>query len=321
MMTEWVPVGQTVNQTYYLSVLVTLRELVCKKWPELWKNNSWILHQDKAPAHNALSVKLYLADKCTPVFEHAPYSPDLAQCDFFLFPKIKSALKGTRFESMEAVKQKTAELLKTLTKEDFQHCFDQWKKRMGRYVGCDAINVPVDVDTMVQQLPHQLDDDQSFNVNIKKTMIHESTYQSSVVIKSVVKAWLQFLLVQSLCEHYKITVHLVSFHANIITSCGANAIGDDPIKHLQCNRSAQELEVLLVRQNLAISETWMEDSMPVNVPGFDLRSSYNTTKHRQIVQLNHHQIAKTVELPYIPTSIPSLIVIELTLTVRKLTWE
>ncbi|GFV41538.1 mariner Mos1 transposase [Trichonephila clavipes] len=78
------------------------------------ENNSWILHQDKAPAHNALSVKRYLADKRTPVLEHVPY-------DFFLFPKIKSALKGTRFESMEVVKQKTAELLKALTKEDFQH--------------------------------------------------------------------------------------------------------------------------------------------------------------------------------------------------------
>ncbi|GFW22482.1 putative mariner transposase [Trichonephila clavipes] len=89
---------------------------------------------DKAPAHNALSVKRYLADKHTPVLEHAPYSPDLVPCDLFLFPKIKSALKGTRFESMEAVKQKTAELLKALTKEDFQHCFDQWKKRMERSV-------------------------------------------------------------------------------------------------------------------------------------------------------------------------------------------
>ncbi|GFU31177.1 putative mariner transposase [Trichonephila clavipes] len=126
VMTEWVPEGQTVNQTYYLSVLVTLRERVCKKWPELWKNNSCILHQDKTPIHNALSVKRYLTDKRILVLEHAPYAPDLAPCDFF-FPKIKSALKGTRFESMEAVKQKTAELLKALTKEDFQHCFDQWK--------------------------------------------------------------------------------------------------------------------------------------------------------------------------------------------------
>ncbi|KAG5320522.1 MOS1T transposase, partial [Acromyrmex heyeri] len=93
-----------------------------------------ILHQDNAPAHNALSVKRYLATRGTPVLEHAPYSPDLAPCDFFLFPKIKSALKGTRFESMEEVKRKSAELLNALTKEDFQHCFDQWKKRMERCV-------------------------------------------------------------------------------------------------------------------------------------------------------------------------------------------
>ncbi|GFU56886.1 hypothetical protein TNCV_2437651 [Trichonephila clavipes] len=33
---------------------------------------------------------------------------------------------------MEAVKQKTAQLLKALTKEDFQHCFDQWEKREAR---------------------------------------------------------------------------------------------------------------------------------------------------------------------------------------------
>ncbi|KAG5321400.1 MOS1T transposase, partial [Pseudoatta argentina] len=86
-----------------------------------------------APVHNALSVN-YLAARGTPVLEHAPYSPDLAPCDFFLFPKIKSALKGTRFESMEEVKRKSAELLNALTKEDFHHCFDQWKKRMERCV-------------------------------------------------------------------------------------------------------------------------------------------------------------------------------------------
>lgn len=35
---------------------------------------------------------------------------------------------------MEAVKQKTAEVLKTITKEKFQHCFEQWKKHMALYV-------------------------------------------------------------------------------------------------------------------------------------------------------------------------------------------
>ncbi|GFW75424.1 hypothetical protein TNCV_4426081 [Trichonephila clavipes] len=52
-------------------------------------------------------------------------------------------------------------------------------------------------------------------------------------------------------------------------------------------------EVLLVRQNLAISKTWMEDSMPVNVPGFDLRSSYNTTKCRQIATTSSVVVASS----------------------------
>ncbi|GFW89845.1 hypothetical protein TNCV_2425021 [Trichonephila clavipes] len=49
------------------------------------------------------------------------------------------------------------------------------------YVGYDAINVPVDVETMVQQLPRQLDNDQAFSVNTKNNKIHESTYLRGLV--------------------------------------------------------------------------------------------------------------------------------------------
>jgi len=51
----------------------------------------------------------------------------------FLFPKIKSVLKGTRFVSVDAVKAKATQLLNSLTQEDLQHGFQQWKIRMGRY--------------------------------------------------------------------------------------------------------------------------------------------------------------------------------------------
>jgi len=64
--------------------------------------------------------------------EHPLYSPDLAPWDFFLFPKIKSVLKGTRFESVEAVKAKATQLLNSITQDDLQHCFQQWKTRMER---------------------------------------------------------------------------------------------------------------------------------------------------------------------------------------------
>ena len=38
------------------------------------------------------------------VFEHPPYSPDLAPSDFFLFPKIKEHLADKRFASDEDLK-------------------------------------------------------------------------------------------------------------------------------------------------------------------------------------------------------------------------
>jgi len=37
--------------------------------------------------------------------EHQPCSPDLAPYDFWLFQKIKSALKGRRFQDTEDIKK------------------------------------------------------------------------------------------------------------------------------------------------------------------------------------------------------------------------
>jgi len=132
-MTEWVTQEQTVVQHYYhLQVLTTLRKRVRRKRPKLWENNSWMLHQDNTPAHNALSVKQFLAENRTPVLQHPPL---FARSRFFwLFPKLKSVLKGTHFESVEGVKTKSTEALKTLQEKDFPHCFDRWEIRMEGYI-------------------------------------------------------------------------------------------------------------------------------------------------------------------------------------------
>ena len=130
---DWVPEGQTVNQVYYKNILTTLHERVRRRRPDMWKNTSWILHHDNAQAHNALSVKRYLAKNNIPVMGHPPYTPDLAPCDFYLFPKIKYALKGTRFDSVDAVKAKATQLLNSIAQYDLQYCFQQWKIRMERF--------------------------------------------------------------------------------------------------------------------------------------------------------------------------------------------
>ena len=84
---DWVPEGQIVNQVYYKEILTNLRERVRKSRPKMWKNGSWVLHQDNAPALNALSVKTCLTKHKITVLEHPPYSPDLALCDFFYFQR------------------------------------------------------------------------------------------------------------------------------------------------------------------------------------------------------------------------------------------
>ncbi|GFX54822.1 ATP-dependent DNA helicase [Trichonephila clavipes] len=51
-----------------------------------------------------------------------------------------------------------------------------------------VINVPVDVNNMVQQLPRRMDDDFAFNVNIKKKLIHKSNYLSGFVQSEILLA-------------------------------------------------------------------------------------------------------------------------------------
>ena len=48
-----------------------------------------------------------------------PYSPDLALCDFWLFPK----LRGCRYETIEEMKEAVTKVIDTLTQEDFHGAF------------------------------------------------------------------------------------------------------------------------------------------------------------------------------------------------------
>ena len=45
---------------------------------------------------------------------HPPYTPDLAPCDCWLFPK----LRGCRYETTEEMKEAETEVIDTLTQED-----------------------------------------------------------------------------------------------------------------------------------------------------------------------------------------------------------
>ena len=89
---EFVPTGQWVNKEFYKTVLQRLRDAVRRYRPENWRSGNWILHHDKAPAHRAVTTNEFLAKHNIPSLPEPPYSPDLAPCDFVLFPQLKKQL-------------------------------------------------------------------------------------------------------------------------------------------------------------------------------------------------------------------------------------
>jgi transposase len=125
---EFIPRGQAVNKEFHVAVLKHLREAVCGKRPQLWMNQSWVLHHYNAPAHLLLFVCNFLARNKMTVVPQPPFSPDLAPADFFLFPKLKSTLKGCRFDTTDEIQKNLMNELFTIPKEVFQKAFKSWQK-------------------------------------------------------------------------------------------------------------------------------------------------------------------------------------------------
>jgi len=126
---EFIAQIQMVNQQRYLEVLTRLQEFVQRKRPRLWPDK-WILHHDIAPAHDALRVRKFLAKNSITKTEPPPYSPDLALCDFWLFPKLKNTLKRQRLADLSDIQHNVKTLLRGISENDFQDSFRQCHRLM-----------------------------------------------------------------------------------------------------------------------------------------------------------------------------------------------
>ncbi len=72
---EWMEKASTITGQSYIDTMKRLWGRTRKKRPSLWRDNSWILHHDNAPAHKSFVVAQFLAKNRTTVLEHLPYSP------------------------------------------------------------------------------------------------------------------------------------------------------------------------------------------------------------------------------------------------------
>jgi histone-lysine N-methyltransferase SETMAR len=120
---EFVPEGQTVNGQFYLGVMEQLLKQIHHVRPEFHNSKEWFLLQDNAPAHTTGVVARFLTIKQVTVLHHTSYSPNLAPADFFLFPKLKSQLKGKRFQDISTIQANVTEQIRSILKDSFKKSF------------------------------------------------------------------------------------------------------------------------------------------------------------------------------------------------------
>ena len=86
----------TVNKEMFIDILRWFKDAVRRKDPEKWRTSSWVLLYN-APAHKSVLNKDFSAKINATTLERPPYSPDPDAVNFYLFPRLKSAIKRRCF--------------------------------------------------------------------------------------------------------------------------------------------------------------------------------------------------------------------------------
>nr|XP_038028842.1 peptidase inhibitor R3HDML-like [Anas platyrhynchos] len=116
-----------IKEAYGVAAMVfrRLRKRIARVRPAIV--NNWRLHHDNAPSHTAFRVVEYLAQHKVATLPQPPYSPDLALPDFFLFPIIKSMLKGKHHASVKALQEAMKRELNSIPVQAFLEEYENWK--------------------------------------------------------------------------------------------------------------------------------------------------------------------------------------------------
>ena len=95
-------------------------------------------HHDNTSVHTAGKTIDFFTQNGVTLLPHPPYSPDLAPCDFFLFPKAKEKLRGIHFSSPEEARRAYEEVVFDIPHERWSECFNKWFERMKRCLECNG---------------------------------------------------------------------------------------------------------------------------------------------------------------------------------------
>lgn len=158
----------TVDTDSYIQTINTLKERIRQKRPELWHDRRFILHQDNAPSHTSNRTIAHLSHPDNPIrlLPHPPYSPDLAPCDYFLFPYLKAQLRGHRFQNVQDLRTAVQRELWAIPPQKLARAIADLPSRWRKCVAAEGNffegqHYVVDTDTEFEYLSDSSDDTDS----------------------------------------------------------------------------------------------------------------------------------------------------------------
>ena len=112
--------SKSVNAKFYKGkVLPKLKKYFKNRRPATGLRGVRLLH-DNASSHKAAIVREYLKQEKVVELPHPPYSPDLAPCDFFLFPCLKKHFAGSKYQTRTNLGSAIFQCLNIIPRKDYE---------------------------------------------------------------------------------------------------------------------------------------------------------------------------------------------------------
>ncbi|GFR60768.1 transposase [Elysia marginata] len=93
-----------------------------------------LLFHDKAGPQKARATTQSLRELGIQVLPHPAYSPNLALCDFWLFPILKDRSAGRKFDRIQDLAKAVNSELRTIPEEDYQGVFRKCQIKLKRCI-------------------------------------------------------------------------------------------------------------------------------------------------------------------------------------------
>ena len=129
---------KTVTADWFVNhCLPKVFEAWCKRRPRKGVRGL-LLHHDNASTHTAAVTLDFLAASDVQLVTHPPNSPDLAPCDWFLFPFVKRQLKGKQFQNAEYARAFFEGVILDIPQSSGSGITDSWFERMVKCVQAEG---------------------------------------------------------------------------------------------------------------------------------------------------------------------------------------